>query len=54
MARVTARYGYMEEPDVPEAMARAAEALGLPPLEPLSTSYYLGGRRWWPRRAAAA
>ncbi|KJH68046.1 potassium transport protein Kup [Chromobacterium violaceum] len=42
MARVTARYGYMEEPDVPEAMARAAEALGLPPLEPLSTSYYLG------------
>ena len=42
VARVAASYGYMEEPDVPAAMARAAELLRLPPLEPLSTSYYLG------------
>ncbi|MEO9456742.1 potassium transporter Kup [Chromobacterium phragmitis] len=42
MARVTARYGYMEQPDVPAAMADAARLLGVPVFEPLATSYYLG------------
>ncbi|UTH74038.1 potassium transporter Kup [Chromobacterium sp. IIBBL 290-4] len=42
VARVMARYGYMEEPDVPAVMERAAELLGLAEMEPLSTTYYLG------------
>jgi KUP system potassium uptake protein len=42
VARVVARYGYMEEPDVPEVMAHAAALLNLPELEPLCTTYYLG------------
>ncbi|WP_261173184.1 potassium transporter Kup [Chromobacterium amazonense] len=42
VARVVARYGYMEEPDVPEVMAHAAALLNLPALEPLCTTYYLG------------
>ncbi|KIA80433.1 potassium transport protein Kup [Chromobacterium piscinae] len=42
VARVVARYGYMEEPDVPEVMAHASALLNLPALEPLCTTYYLG------------
>ncbi|WP_440027336.1 potassium transporter Kup [Chromobacterium amazonense] len=42
VARVVARYGYMEEPDVPEVMAHTSALLNLPALEPLCTTYYLG------------
>jgi KUP system potassium uptake protein len=39
--RVVARYGFMEEPDVPRVVATAAAARGLT-YEPMRTTYYLG------------
>ena len=39
--RVVARYGFMEEPDVPHVVAAAAMALGATH-EPARTTYYLG------------
>jgi KUP system potassium uptake protein len=41
MYRVKVYYGFMEEPDIPEALATAA-AHGLGPLNPNETTYFLG------------
>src|SRR5205085_11813952 len=59
--RVTMRYGFMQTPDVPNALA-AAGRLGLK-LEPTRTSYFLGrekllpsglaGMRMWRKRLFA-
>ena len=38
---VVGRYGYMEEPDVPELLERAAQKQGLT-IEPMNTTYFLG------------
>jgi KUP system potassium uptake protein len=39
--RITARYGYMEEPDIPELLARveSEHAIAIPPMD---TTYFLG------------
>jgi KUP system potassium uptake protein len=39
--RVVARYGFMEDPDVPDVVKRAYEKLELP-YEPRELTYYLG------------
>src|SRR5207244_4886521 len=38
--RVTGRYGYMEEPDIPALLDRVAETG--PPTPPMDTTYFLG------------
>jgi len=40
--RLTVRYGYMEEVDVPRALERAGERLGRTLFDPMTTSFYLG------------
>jgi KUP system potassium uptake protein len=39
--RVTGRYGYMEEPDIPALLERVGEEHGLP-TPPMDTTYFLG------------
>jgi KUP system potassium uptake protein len=41
-AQLVARYGYMESPNVPELLREASGHCGQVPLEPMSTSFYLG------------
>jgi KUP system potassium uptake protein len=48
--RVTARYGFMEKPDVPEVIEWCAEE-GIP-AKPQETSYYLGRERLLPTGTA--
>jgi KUP system potassium uptake protein len=40
--RITARYGYMEQPDVPKVLQLASQQAGIAPYDPMSTSFYLG------------
>ncbi|MBV8500276.1 MAG: KUP/HAK/KT family potassium transporter [Paucibacter sp.] len=40
--RLTVRYGYMEEADVPRALELAEAKLGRPLYDPMTTSFYLG------------
>jgi len=41
-ARLVARYGYMESPNVPELLREASAYCGKVPLDPMSTTFYLG------------
>jgi KUP system potassium uptake protein len=40
--RVVARYGFMEQPNVPNALELASKKAGIAPYDPMSTSFYLG------------
>ncbi|MBV8380135.1 MAG: KUP/HAK/KT family potassium transporter [Paucibacter sp.] len=40
--RITVRYGYMDEVDVPGALAQAGDELGTCLFDPMTTSFYLG------------
>jgi KUP system potassium uptake protein len=42
--RVVANYGFMQSPNIPEALALAAARGGVP-IPPMDTSYYLGRER---------
>ena len=39
--RVTGRYGYMEEPDIPALLERVSSERGMP-IPPMDTTYFLG------------
>jgi KUP system potassium uptake protein len=40
--RVVARYGFMDQPNVPNALELASKKAGIAPFDPMSTSFYLG------------
>jgi KUP system potassium uptake protein len=40
--RVVARYGYMEQPNVPAVLQLASKQAGIAPYDPMTTSFYLG------------
>jgi KUP system potassium uptake protein len=40
--RIVARYGYMEQPNVPAVLQLASRQAGIAPYDPMSTSFYLG------------
>jgi KUP system potassium uptake protein len=60
--KVVARYGFMEEPNVPRALQLATDLAGCESLDPMTTTYFLGRQtlvpphrrqgkwwRWWHR-----
>jgi KUP system potassium uptake protein len=49
--RLTVRYGFMEQPNVPKALGPVPQAGA--EVRHHVTSFFLGGARWWPAPPAA-